>query len=164
MPTISAAGQAAEMDEASAEQERLIGWGPCVFRPPYGNYNATLLSLAQQRGMAVWMWSVDTEDWKADGSAASSWVSRIISLAESEGGRQDHPVVLMHNAPSGDPATVAALPTVIRYFRDRGYTFVNLAGATGTGYYVATSAGAVHGYGTPRGRRPLSGRRGRPGD
>ena len=47
MPGLSAAAQATEMDEASAEQEKLIGWGPCVFRPPYGNYNATLLSLAQ---------------------------------------------------------------------------------------------------------------------
>ena len=158
MPAISAAAQAAEMDEASAEQERLTGWGPCVFRPPYGNYNATLLSLARQRGMAVWMWSVDTEDWKADGSAATSWVNRIISLAESEGGSQRHPVVLMHNAPSGDPATVSALPTVIRYFRDRGYTFVSLAGGTGTGYYVATSAGAVHGYGTPQAGGPVGGR------
>ncbi|TVZ04506.1 polysaccharide deacetylase family protein [Trebonia kvetii] len=158
MPGLSAAAQAVEMDEASAEQEKLIGWGPCVFRPPYGNYNATLLSLAQQRGMAVWMWSVDTEDWKADGSAASSWVNRIISLAESEGGGQLHPVVLMHNAPSGDPATVAALPTIISYFRMRGYTFVNLAGDTGTGYYVATSAGAVHGYRTPRAGGSVGGR------
>jgi peptidoglycan-N-acetylglucosamine deacetylase len=158
MPGLSAVAQAAEMDEASAEQERLTGWGPCVFRPPYGNYDATLLSLAQQRGMAVWMWSVDTEDWKADGSAASSWVSRIIALAESEGGSQNHPVVLMHNAPSGDPATVAALPAVIRYFRARGYTFVNLAGDTGAGYYVATSAGAVHGYGTPRAGSSAGGR------
>ena len=62
------------------------------------------------------MWSVDTEDWKADGSSSSYWVNRIISLAESEGGMQTHPVILMHNAPSGDPATVLALPTIIRYF------------------------------------------------
>jgi peptidoglycan-N-acetylglucosamine deacetylase len=158
MPGISVAAQAAEMDEASAEQERLIGWGPCVFRPPYGNYDASVLSLAQQRGMAVWQWSVDTEDWKADGSAASYWVSRILALAESEGGSQTHPVVLMHNAPSGNPATVAALPAVIRYFRTRGYTFVNLAGDTGTGYYVATSAGTVRGHGTPPAGRGAAGR------
>jgi len=55
----------------------------------------------------------------------------------------------MHNAPSGDPATVAALPTIISYFRNHGYTFVNLAGDTGTGYYVLTSNGKVHGYGAP---------------
>jgi peptidoglycan/xylan/chitin deacetylase (PgdA/CDA1 family) len=149
MPTLSASAQAAELDEATAEQESLIGWGPCAFRPPYGDYDTTTLTLAQQRHMKVWYWSVDTQDWEADGSSSSYWVDRIISLAESEGGSQDHPVVLMHNAPSGDPATVQALPTIISYFRDRGYTFVNLAGDTGTGYYVLASNGTVHGYGTP---------------
>ncbi len=131
MPTLSASGQAAELDEASAEQERLIGWGPCAFRPPYGDYDATTLTLARQRGMKAWIWSVDTEDWMAEGSSASYWVNRIISLAESEGGSQRHPLVLMHNASSGDPATLRALPTVIRYFRSHHYTFVSLAGTTG---------------------------------
>ena len=149
MPQLSAAAQAAQMDEATAEQQSLIGWAPCAFRPPYGNYNSTLLTLAQQRKMKVWLWSVDTEDWKAAGSASSYWVNRIIGLAESEGGSQQHPVILMHNAPSGDPATVLALPTIISYFRAHGYTFVNLAGDTGLGYHVLTSAAAVHSLGAP---------------
>jgi peptidoglycan-N-acetylglucosamine deacetylase len=131
MITQSASAQASEMDRASAEQQSLTGIAPCAFRPPYGNYNSTTLSLAQQRRMTFWTWSVDTEDWKANGSSSSSWVNRIISLAESEGGVLQHPVVLMHNAPSGDPATVLALPTIIRYFRDHGYTFVDVYGRTG---------------------------------
>ena len=81
--------------------------------------------------MAVWLWSVDTEDWKAEGSGSSYWVDRIISLAESEGGALLHPVVIMHNQSIPMPATVAALPTIIRYFRDHGYTFVDLLGRTG---------------------------------
>jgi peptidoglycan/xylan/chitin deacetylase (PgdA/CDA1 family) len=155
--TLSAAGQATELDRASAEQEALIGWAPCVFRPPYGNYNVTTLKLVQPRQMAAWIWSVDTEDWKAAGSGAAYWVNRIISLAESEGGRQAHPVILMHNQPGGNPATVAALPTIISYFRNLGYTFVNLAGATGAGYRILTSGGALSmfgaaGYGAAGGR------------
>jgi peptidoglycan/xylan/chitin deacetylase (PgdA/CDA1 family) len=149
MNGLPAGSQASEMDEATAEQQGLIGWGPCAFRPPYGNYNSALLSLAQQRNMRVWNWSVDTEDWKAAGSGASSWVSRIVSLAESEGGPQAHPVILMHNAPSGDPATVAALPAIIRYFKSRGYAFVNLAGSPGTGYQVLTAGGYAYGFGAP---------------
>jgi hypothetical protein len=54
-------------------------------------------------------------------------VDRIISLAEA-GASQTHPVVLMHNQPPGNPATVAALPTIIRFYRDRGYSFVDLNG------------------------------------
>jgi peptidoglycan-N-acetylglucosamine deacetylase len=97
-----------------------------VFRPPYGDYDTVTLALAHQRGMTVWLWSVDTEDWKAAGAATSYWVNRIIGLAEREGGVLRHPVVLMHNAPSGDPATVKALPAIIKYFRSHGYRFVVL--------------------------------------
>jgi peptidoglycan/xylan/chitin deacetylase (PgdA/CDA1 family) len=130
MTTLSASAQGTEMDQASTEQVSLTGIQPCAFRPPGGNYNSATLSLAQQRGMTVWTWSVDTEDWKANGSSSSYWVNRIISLAEQEGGVLTHPVVLMHNQPAGNPATVLALPTIIRYFGSHGYTFVDLLGRT----------------------------------
>ncbi|HEX8008814.1 MAG TPA: polysaccharide deacetylase family protein, partial [Trebonia sp.] len=149
MTTLSASAQGTEMDRATAEQQSLIGYAPCVFRPPYGSYNSTTLTLAQQRHMKVWTWSVDTEDWKANGSSSSYWVNRIISLAESEGRVLQHPVILMHNAPSGDPATVLALPTIINYFRSHGYTFVNLQGNTGLGYQILTSNGGVRNFGAP---------------
>jgi peptidoglycan-N-acetylglucosamine deacetylase len=130
MTTLSASAQATQIDQATTEQLNLTGIYPCLFRPPGGNYNSTTLSLAQQRGMKVWLWSVDTEDWKANGSSSSYWVNRIISLAEQEGGALSHPVVLMHNQPAGNPATVLALPAIIQYFRDHGYTFVDLYGRT----------------------------------
>ncbi len=129
MTTLSASAQAAEMDRASAEQVSLTGIQPSGFRPPGGHYNSTTLSLAQQRGMTVWTWSVDTEDWKANGSSSAYWVNRIITLAE-KGGSQAHPVVLMHNQSAGNPATVLALPTIIQYFGSHGYTFVDLLGRT----------------------------------
>ena len=126
MARLSAAGQAAELDRVRAEQWSLTRTVPCVFRPPYGDYDATTLRLAQQRRMGVWLWSVDTQDWMADGSGSSYWVQRIIRLAETEGGALRHPVVLMHNQPTGNPATVAALPAIIRFFRSHGYKFVGL--------------------------------------
>jgi peptidoglycan/xylan/chitin deacetylase (PgdA/CDA1 family) len=124
---LSATAQAKEMDDATAEQVYLVGSQPCLFRPPYGSYDSSTLSLAQARGMAVYNWSVDTEDWKANGSSDPYWVHRIISLGEA-GGSQDHPLVLMHNQPTAMPATVSALPWLITYYRDRGYTFVDLTG------------------------------------
>jgi peptidoglycan/xylan/chitin deacetylase (PgdA/CDA1 family) len=126
MDNLTAARQAAEMDEASAEQQSITGTVPCAFRPPYGDYDSTTLRLAQQRRMGVWLWSVDTQDWMAEGSGSSYWVHRIIRLAEEEGGELRHPVVLMHNEPIGNPATVSALPTIIQFFRARGYRFVVL--------------------------------------
>jgi peptidoglycan/xylan/chitin deacetylase (PgdA/CDA1 family) len=129
MPTLSSSAQASEMDRATAQQSALTAVGSCVFRPPYGEYNATTLTLAQQRRMSVWNWSVDTEDWKAGTSTASSWVERIYSRAVA-GGTQQHPVVLMHNPPAGIPATVTALPRIIEYYRSHGYRFVDLQGGT----------------------------------
>ena len=131
MTTLSASAQGREMGQATAEQASLTGVPSCAFRPPGGSYNSTTLTQAQQRRMKVWLWSVDTEDWKADGSSSPYWVNRIISLAEQEGGVLSHPVVLMHNQPAGNPATVLALPTIIKYFQARGYTFVDLYGRTG---------------------------------
>jgi peptidoglycan/xylan/chitin deacetylase (PgdA/CDA1 family) len=127
MARLSKRQQARELDQVIAEQRKLTGTSPCVFRPPYGDYNAATLSLAQHRRMAVWIWSVDTEDWKADGSASRFWVNRIVRLAEQEGRVLRHPVIIMHNQAAGNPATVLALPTIIRYFRDHGYRLVNLS-------------------------------------
>ncbi len=114
LPDLSAYGQAREMDRERAEGASITGAYPCLFRPPYGNFNSTTLTLAQHRHMQVWNWSVDTEDWKADGSGATYWVHRITSRAEA-GASQGHPVILMHNQPGGNPATVAALPKIVSY-------------------------------------------------
>jgi peptidoglycan/xylan/chitin deacetylase (PgdA/CDA1 family) len=161
LPALSAAGQAAEMDRTTAVQENLAGVPPCAFRPPGGAYDPATLALAAQRRMRTWMWSVDTEDWKASGSSSSFWVNRIIGLAESEGGVLRHPVVLMHNQPAGNPATVRALPVIIRFFRERGYAFVNVLGDTGTGYLILTAHDGVRRFEpnapAPAGRRPRYG-------
>ncbi len=91
---------------------------------------AATLRLARQRRLRVWLWSADTEDWKARRSTSSYWVNRIVRLAEQEGGSLQHPVLLMHNQPAGNPATVRALPRIIAFFRSHHYRFVDLLGRT----------------------------------
>ena len=128
--SLDSAGQAAEIDRERSQQAAITGSYSCLFRPPYGSYDATTLTLAQQRNMRIWNWSVDTEDWKAAGSGDAYWVDRITTRAEG-GASQAHPVILMHNQTGGNPATVAALPRIISFYRARGYTFVDLLGNTG---------------------------------
>lgn len=74
-----------------------------MFRPPYGDYDTTTLRLAQRPRMAVWLWSVDTEYWKARGPASAYWVNRIVRLAEQEGGALANPRVLADVSPTGGP-------------------------------------------------------------
>jgi hypothetical protein len=57
-------------------------------------------------------------------------VHRIIVRAEA-GSSLRNPVIIMHNQTGGNPATVAALPTIIRYYKSLGYKFVDLYGHMG---------------------------------
>ena len=150
LSTLSGPQQGAEMDSTTAEQLAIVGTVPCVFRPPYGDFDANTAPQANARGMTVWNWSLTTQDWKADASTSSYWVNRIITKAEA-GVKQRHPVILMHNGPApgdppamdgGDPATVKALPTIIAFYRKHGYAFVDLLGHRGYTPYAPTGAPA----------------------
>lgn len=143
---LDAAGQAREIDHARRREARITGHHTCLLRPPFGNYDATTLRLARERHLAIWTWSVDTEDWKAAGASSPYWVNRIVTRAEA-GGMQRHPVVLMHNQTVGNPATVLALPHIIRYYRQHRYRFVDLNGNTGrpTVSQLSASSGSTAG-------------------
>ena len=140
MAALPAVRQAAELGQMNAEQRSIAGTVPCAFRPPYGDYDPATLTLAQQRRMGAWPWSVDTQDWMAEGSGSSFWVHLLLGTPHHPAGRARgrrpappdragvlrHPIVLMHNQPIGNPATVSALPAIIQFFRSHGYRFVAL--------------------------------------
>lgn len=128
---LSAAKQAQEVDGVIHYDRTIVATSPCVFRPPYGDYDRNVVSLVNSRRMMLWMWSVDTDDWQAEGSGSEYWIKRIVSNAESEGIVQLHPVVLMHNQAIRMPATIAALPTIITFFKEHHYVFVDLLGRWG---------------------------------
>jgi len=53
--------------ELNATQEvvfRITAIAPRVFRPPYGSFDARVLSLAEKMGLATILWSVDPVDWR----------------------------------------------------------------------------------------------------
>jgi peptidoglycan/xylan/chitin deacetylase (PgdA/CDA1 family) len=75
--------------------------------------------------MSVWLWSVDTQDWMA--RLGFVVLGQSHHPARRTGGQgASPPVVLMHNQPAGNPATVSALPVIIRFFRSHGYRFVRV--------------------------------------
>lgn len=131
MALLSAPAQTEEMTQVINRQRALTVTSPCVFRPPYGDYNATTLRIANQLGMSLWMWNVGGGDWEANGSGSPQWVRFIEGNAINGAKGQNHPVILLHNQAIAMPATVAALPTIIRSFLQHGYTFVDLLGRSG---------------------------------
>jgi len=142
---LSAATQGYEMDGVINEQRLLTASSPCVFRPPYGAWNSTTLSLANSRGMSLWMWNNSGDDWEARGSGSAAWIQRIGSLVEGEGINQLHAVVLLHNQRIFMPATVAALPGIISFFQRHNYAFVDLLGRTGPPGTCATTPATTPG-------------------
>lgn len=125
--TLSPAAQQSQLDRTVAMQHRLTGTVPCLFRPPYEDFDASTLRVAASRHEATWLWSVDSEDWKAEGSDSAYWVHRIVARATA-GVTQRHPVIIMHNMGGsiGSPATADALARIIVCYRSHGYRFVVL--------------------------------------
>jgi peptidoglycan/xylan/chitin deacetylase (PgdA/CDA1 family) len=91
---------------------------PRLFRPPYGLFNSTTMSLLAQYRMLMILWTIDTSDWRTPG--AQSIVQSAVS------GARPGAIILMHDAGGNRYETVAALPTIIRQLRAKGYKLVTV--------------------------------------
>jgi peptidoglycan-N-acetylglucosamine deacetylase len=91
---------------------------PRLFRPPYGLWNATTLSLLKRYRMLMVLWTVDTSDYQMPG------VSVIVQRAVS--GARPGAIILLHDAGGNRTETVAALPRIIKRLRARGYKLVTV--------------------------------------
>lgn len=83
-----------------------------LFRPPFGDYNDTLLSQAEKQGLYTIQWDVDSLDWKD--LSAQKMAERVLSSAKNGS------IILMHNDGKN---TVQALPLIIEGLKNKGYTF-----------------------------------------
>ena len=145
LPGMSSSEQQFQITNVINKQYRMTATVPCVFRPPYGSYNSTTQAIARANNLSLWMWSDGSGDWKAQGSGSQYWIKHIENAVIRQSYGQAHPVILLHNQPISMPATVAALPTIIRSFLARGYVFVDLLGRSGE----PNSCGAASAH-TPR--------------
>jgi peptidoglycan/xylan/chitin deacetylase (PgdA/CDA1 family) len=93
----------------------LTGYTPCVFRPPYGDYDASVLRTARSLGLATVLWNVDPSDWALPGTAAIE--QRV--LAQVRPGS----IIISHDGGGPRGQTLAAYPHIIATLRARGYRF-----------------------------------------
>lgn len=118
MADLGAAEQAAQLDEAADAIQAAGAPRPLLFRPPYGSFDATTLSLLHERNMVMVLWAVDTSDYALPG------VHQIIYTALS--GAQPGAIILFHDGGGDRSETVAALPRIIERLKERGYTLVTV--------------------------------------
>ncbi|GAA4455430.1 polysaccharide deacetylase family protein [Phytohabitans houttuyneae] len=107
MTTMSQSQMQSDLSQTSSAIQSATGVRPQLFRPPYGETNSTLQSVASSLGMRQVLWDVDSQDW----NGAS--VSAIVSAA---GRLQNGQVILMHD---GIQNTQNAIPQIMANLTSR---------------------------------------------
>ena len=87
-------------------------------RPPYGATDDNTRQYAAELGMAVVLWTVDTQDWRRPGTQAVA--NHLLSHAKPGA------IILMHDGGGDRSQTIAALRTTLPQLQEQGYVFRNL--------------------------------------
>jgi peptidoglycan/xylan/chitin deacetylase (PgdA/CDA1 family) len=104
---------------AAARIEQYTGFKPCLFRPPGGAVNSSVVATAGSLGLKTITWDVDPSDWSSPGT--SEIYSNIV------GNVRPGSIVLMHDGGGPRDETLAALPQIIETLRGRGYSFATVS-------------------------------------
>ena len=102
-----------ELRGMSDKVEALTGQRPTLFRPPYGDYDNKVVTVARAEGYEVVQWSVDSLDWKNKG------VEDLIRRATAKVEKGD--IILFHN---DSKYILDALPTILKTYREQGFTMI----------------------------------------
>lgn len=116
-----------QVQATEAELDK-VGVRTHLIRAPggtYTNFDAAYFYLLERAGYAIHDWNVDSGDSKRRGVPAKEIIEGATNLATTKK-TPNEIVVLMHDG-SGHSETVKALPSIIRFYKDRGYTFATLS-------------------------------------
>ncbi|WP_239583932.1 polysaccharide deacetylase family protein [Herpetosiphon giganteus] len=115
-PDLTQLDQASVFHELSATQALLGATASSCFRPPYGKHNQQTTASADQLGLRMVLWDVDSADWKQPGT--EEIVARIRSQV------RDGAVVLLHDGGGSRQQTIEALEILLPELAAQGYRFV----------------------------------------
>ncbi|MGW1126257.1 polysaccharide deacetylase family protein [Streptomyces sp. NPDC002526] len=110
-PHLTQQSQAQIDSELSRTQQAIAAAGggtPKLFRPPYGETNATLKAVEAKYGLTEVIWDVDSQDW--NGASTDAIVQAVSRLSNGQ-------VILMHEWPAN---TLAAIPRIAQSLASRG--------------------------------------------
>ncbi|GAA0940760.1 polysaccharide deacetylase family protein [Actinocorallia libanotica] len=105
-----------ELDGTSRIVRSVLGFPPNLFRPPYGATDKRVEQHARKDGMAVVLWSVDTDDWRNKNSA-------LVARRAIKGLREGS-IILMHDI---HPTTVDAVPRILKAAKRKGLTLASVS-------------------------------------
>ncbi|MGW9528396.1 polysaccharide deacetylase family protein [Paenibacillus terrae] len=127
MTQLNASQMSSEITRTQQTLQSITGTAPKLFRPPYGETNATLKSIETQNGLTEVLWNVDSQDWNGATTA------QIVAAA---GRLQNGDVILMHDQYQN---TLQAIPQIAQNLKSRGLCSGMIS--TSTGRAVAPDGG-----------------------
>lgn len=104
-----------ELNDSIKTIENITEGKVSLFRPPFGDYNDTLIEVAESLNLYTIQWSVDSLDWKNLDS--NEIYNRVVKSVKNGS------IVLFHNQ---GLHTLEALPKIIDKLQGEGYTFVTI--------------------------------------
>jgi peptidoglycan/xylan/chitin deacetylase (PgdA/CDA1 family) len=113
----------AQIADAATRITEYTHFKPCLFRPPGGAVNSSVVSTAAELGMDTITWDVDPRDWSLPGT--EEIYSNIVANA------QPGSIILMHDGGGPRDETLAALPRIIDALRAKGYGFETVSALLG---------------------------------
>ena len=121
-PHLTQLGSAQIQSEISQTQNAIrsaTGSTPRLFRPPYGETNATVRGVEAQFGLTEVLWDVDSQDWNGASTA---------QIVQAAGRLTNGQVILMHD---GIQNTINAIPQIASGLAGRGLCAGMISPATG---------------------------------
>ncbi|WP_238360460.1 polysaccharide deacetylase family protein [Micromonospora fiedleri] len=107
MTSMNQSQMQSDLSQTNSAIQAATGVRPQLFRPPYGETNSTLQSVASSLGLRQVIWDVDSQDW--NGASVSQIVSNASRLQAGQ-------VILMHD---GIQNTRNAIPQIMANLSSR---------------------------------------------
>ncbi len=104
--------------KAHNSTKEVLGIDMNLFRPPFGEYNNTVLETLKECGYHVIQWDVDSLDWKELG------LEKLVDTVVNHKNLGDGSIVLMHN---NAKYTKDALERIIIGLKEQGYELVPIS-------------------------------------
>lgn len=115
MSKLSDSDKEEELMSVHRKVKDLTGYDMFLFRPPYGDYDNSVINVAKDCGYYAIQWDVDSLDWKNYG------IDEIIETVTEHKNLGNGSIILCHN---GADYTAQALDTLITKLEAQGYEIV----------------------------------------
>ena len=119
-----------ELQDNQAMIKEITGFEAKLFRPPFGDYNNTVIRTCENLDYKVIQWSIDSLDWK---DLTSEQIQQRVLKKPKAGD-----IILFHN---NGKHTAEALPAILDAFKEKGLEVIPISQLLLEGEYYIDQSG-----------------------